>query len=116
MRLVRILTITLLLAGCSQPLEMTARDLIAANKGVLTSAQAQYKATCTANPAQGTCNLINRDVFAQNVAIDALELYCAGVDFSNGGACKPDKAYAPKLQEALLNLNRNLNDVKGLVK
>ena len=112
----------LLLAGC-QPIEKSARDAIAGAKGVTDVLQEQYQAKCQADPTQSECAAINRAGAARNVAIDALEIYCAGPGFDAGtGPCEPprDKAareiLADKLKAAILDLQRNVGDVRRLVR
>ena len=113
LKLVSLLAATLLLVGC-QPPENTARDSIAAAKGVIERAQTEYLDTCIANTAQRICNLINDGVAAQNLAIDALNLYCSGSNYLAGGACQPNKEYLPRLQEALRNLDGIIAAIKEL--
>ena len=115
LKIVVLLAATLLLAGC-QPAENTARDSIAAAKGVIEQAQAEYLAACTADSAQRVCNLINDAVAGQNLAIDALNLYCSGSGYLAGGACQPNKEYLPRLQEAVRNLGRITTAIKELSK
>jgi hypothetical protein len=108
---------TLAIDGCSQPIEMTARDVIAANHGVLTAAQAQHRAECTANHSLAACQIIAKDISAQNLAIDALEAYCGSVAFNLGNApCEPHAPLRDKLAAALLDLNQDMNDVKSTIK
>jgi len=117
-RVCYILPLLLILAGCA-PLQDTARDAIAASKGVLESAQLQHRDSCIADPHQKTCVIIHDGVAAENSAIDALELYCSNSgaqSFQTGGPCIVDKSAAPKLEAALANLNQIISDVKGLVK
>lgn len=106
-----------ILLGC-QPIQNTARDGIAAAKGVLQTAQTKYMAQCTANPQDAPCVIIHKGVAAQNVAIDALEAYCEGgatPAFKDGGPCVANKAVEPKLRASLDNLNQIIPDVKGLL-
>jgi hypothetical protein len=109
------------LAGCAP--EKSARDSIAAGKGVLVTLQQQHGDSCRANPQQPLCQEINRGVALQNVAIDALEVYCSGPEFDAGtGPCQPpsDKtvrnAAANKLAAALADFTRIIADLRKAIK
>ncbi len=109
--------LVLALSGC-QPLEKSVRDAIAAQKSFLDKAVQNHEAECKVNPAKLLCQVINEAGYARNLAIDALEIYCAGSDFERGGNCNPprDKAQrdklAAKLKAAALNMNRIFADLK----
>jgi hypothetical protein len=108
----------LILTACPR-LEVTARDGIATAKGFIEDQQTQHKAECTAATAKKpqACDLITQAVAAQNLAIDALELYCADPAFvTQHGTCHPTKEYQAKLQLALQNLDHTLASVKALAK
>lgn len=98
----------------------TARDTIATSFGYLTWAQSNYKASCTANPAQTPCVLINKAIPVNNLAIDALEFYCSGVapagqaSFASGGPCVPVASGLAALNAALANLGPIVADLKAL--
>jgi hypothetical protein len=98
----------------------TARDTIATSYGYLTWAQSNYKTTCMANPAQTPCVLINKAIPINNLAIDALEIYCGGtapvgqVPFAQGGPCVAVSSALPALQSALANLGPIIADLKAL--
>jgi hypothetical protein len=62
-----------------------------------------------------TCVVVNQAVAAQNLAVDALETYCASADFNdNKGPCKPDKSLAPKLTQALRNMQDIVSQVQAV--
>lgn len=61
--------------GCA-PLEDQARDAAAALSGSIVAAQTKYQASCTANPSQEICRVINRGVSGENALITAIETYC----------------------------------------
>ena len=106
----------LFLVGC-QPLQQTARDSIAVAKGVIETAQQEYLVRCQASPTDTPCEIIKDSVAAQNLVVDALNLYCAGDDAWVGGSpCSPTKAVEPRLREALLQLNVIIANVKELLK
>jgi len=117
--IVPILVVTLIMAACS-PIEVTARDGIAAAKGFLDS-QAALHNECNADPTAQVCALINKGNAAKHVAIDALEQYCTGPAFDAGtGPCQvpTDKTRKDTLQSqlsgALNNLNQTISDIKAL--
>jgi len=102
------------LAAC-QPFEKSARDSVAAAKGFIEQAQANHGTACKANPNTALCSAINQAVAAQNSAIDALDLYCAGSSWQSGGACQPNKELEPRVRAAISNLDRIIKDAKGAV-
>jgi hypothetical protein len=109
-------TLLPLLVGCEQKPEQIARDAITASASVLRSAQTKFADTCRVNSAQEPCVRITEAVVAQNVAVDALELYCSGGDFQHGGKCTPNQEVVPKLKQALETLDRSVSYVKLLNK
>jgi hypothetical protein len=109
------------LAGCS-PVEQQARDALAASQGFLMQAQKNHQAECSQTPKKDfPCGTINQAVGAQNLAIDALEVYCGWTasDVADAAAgktvhaCVPVKTAADPLKAALSNLNRILKDYKA---
>jgi len=115
---VLIMGLMLVTVAC-QPVEMTARDTIAASKGFLDS-QSAIHAECATTPTLAVCGLITKGNAAKHLAIDALEEYCAGPQFESGGACvsPKDKTQKNQLQgkltSALTNLNQIITDIKAL--
>lgn len=105
----------LLLTGCP-PIQQIARDSIAGGKGVIEAAQIEYGPQCTANPMLSDCVLINRAIAGQNLAIDALHIYCASDSYENGGPCTPNKEFEPKLRQALESFERIVAEVRQLLK
>lgn len=113
------LTITLVLClftvACA-PIEQTARNGIATAKGFLDSEKAAHP-ECVVNAASSNaCYLISKGVAAKDSTIDALEAYCGGPEFDNGGACTPHADLQPKLKSVLANLNQTIADIKKAVK
>jgi len=106
--------LTIVMVAC-QPFEKSARDSVAAAKGFIEQAQANHKQECVANPNTALCSAINQAVAAQNSAIDALDLYCAGSAWQSGGACQPNKELEPRVRAAISNLDRMIKDAKGAV-
>ena len=106
----------LFLVGC-QPLQQTARDSIAVAKGVIETAQQEYLPRCLASPTDAPCEIIKDAVAAQNLVVDALNLYCAGEDsWVTGAPCSPSMGVEPRLREALLRLDTIISNVKELLK
>lgn len=104
----------LLLAGCGD-FPKQARDVIAGAKGFIEKAQANHLQQCQAAPATTICVDINKAVAAQNSAIDALNVYCSGNDWEQGGECKPNKDFEAKARTAVANLDRIIADLKGVI-
>ena len=109
------------LAGCS-PVEQQTRDALAASQGFIMQAQQNHQAECSQTPKKSfPCAMINEAVGAQNLAIDALEVYCGWTasDVADAAAgktvhaCVPVKTAADPLKAALSNLNRILHDYKA---
>ncbi|MCL4524008.1 MAG: hypothetical protein M1451_08870 [Acidobacteria bacterium] len=123
---VLVVLICLCFAAC-QPYEKQARDSVAAAKGFIEQAQANHGDECRAVPQCSLpgvvdagkcvkiCAAINQAVAAQNLAIDALDLYCAGTGWQTGGACTPNKELEPRVRAAISNLDRIIKDAKGAV-
>jgi len=108
------------LAGCT-PVEQQARDALAASQGFIMQAQQNHQAECAATPKKSfPCAMINQAVGAQNLAIDALEVYCGWTaqDIQDAAAgksvhpCIETKTAADPLKAALTNLNQILKDYK----
>src|SRR6516164_166904 len=108
------------LAGCS-PVEQQARDALAASQGFIMQAQQNHQAECSQTPKKAfPCAMITQAVGAQNLAIDALEVYCGWTasDVADAAAgksvhpCVETKTAADPLKAALSNLNRILKDYK----
>jgi hypothetical protein len=101
--------------GCVPP-DQTARNIITASNAVLVTAQAQHRASCKADPSQTVCQTINRAGAVQNVAIDALSIYCQFTPQSPASqTCVPVKSALPALQAALTNLSVTTADLKKLI-
>lgn len=106
--------------------EQYARDAIAAAQGFIVQAQEHHGAECRSGCAlpeiqdaklcRNICNAINRAVHAQNAAIDALSLYCAGPGWGEGAPCNPQPDFALRLREAVRELDRIVREVRGLLR
>lgn len=116
-KLVLLLPLFLMLAGCPQPTEQTARDSIAAAHGWVSNAQATWGASCRADNTQAKCVSTNKLIAAEHIAADALTAYCSGPGstYPQGGACVPVQGSANALTAAVMNLNAIVNDVKSLL-
>lgn len=99
------------LVGCEFD-EKRARDSIAVAKGVLEQAKIQYADVCKADPTQQKpCGVINKAISAHSVAIDALNLYCAGPGWAEGGPCNKQPQFESRAREALSQLDVIIADV-----
>jgi len=106
------------LVGCS-PVEQKARDTAAALSGAIVAAQSQYQASCTANPSEQVCQLINRGVAGENALITAVETYCG---WTPGAAppdptatCVPLKSAQAGLEAAIANAAELTLEIKGAI-
>ena len=111
------LATTLWLSACSQPPEVLARDSIVGAKAFLDKEKAAHPECATSKA--GFCGFLSKATGAKDVAIDALEAYCAGPAFDTGGACQaPLKGTATstqllnKLSAAIQGMNQTIADVK----
>ena len=103
------------LAGC-QPPEQSARDVIAASKGAIQTAQTKYHDACVKDANGAPCVAVTKAIGAQHVAIDALNIYCQFSPQADPATkCQPVKGALPALQSALVNLNAVTSDLKGLL-
>src|SRR6516225_11749958 len=72
-----LIAVVFLAAGCS-PVEQQARYALAASQGFIMQAQKNHQDECSQTPKKAfPCAEINQAVGAQNLAIDALEIYCS---------------------------------------
>jgi hypothetical protein len=116
---VLLLTFGLLpMLGCS-PVENQARDTAAALSGAIIAAQAQYQASCSANPNQQVCELINRGVAGENTLITAVETYCGWAPTTAPpdatATCVPVKSAQAALQTAISNAATLTLEIKGAI-
>jgi|ERR1035438_5946650 hypothetical protein len=102
--------------GCS-PIENQARDTAAALSGSIIAAQTKYQASCTANPAQEICQVINRGVSGENALLTAVETYCGwAVTLAPPdprAKCVPVKSTEAALQAAIANAAALTIQIKG---
>ncbi len=102
--------------GCS-PLENQARDAAAALSGSIVAAQTKYQASCTANPSQQICQVINRGISGENALITAVETYCGWAVTpappDPTATCVPVKSAQVALQAAIANAATLTLQIKG---
>ncbi|MFY9560503.1 MAG: hypothetical protein WAQ52_09745 [Terriglobales bacterium] len=102
--------------GCS-PLENQARDAAAALSGSIAAAQTKYQASCTANPSQEICQVINRGVSGENALITAVETYCGWAVTpappDPNAKCVPVKSAQAALQTTIANAATLTLQIKG---
>ena len=112
-----LLLAVLFIAGCT-PLERSAYQTVVAAKAFLDQERASHP-ECSSTPETTVCHDLAQAVGAKDSLINALEVYCSGPQFENGGACQPpDKHTAAgvqaigKLKAALANYNQISADLK----
>lgn len=132
MKLLPLLFILLISSGCptnppkaavpgSAGYEVYARDTVAGAKAALEDAKTKFQCG-TPNETSQCLMYVTKAVSAKDLAIDALEGYCAGPSFEQGGACTPSadpdakNNAAIKLQAAVQLLNQALIDLKKVTK
>jgi len=111
------LALCFVMIGCT-PIERQAYDVIVGAKAFLDSAKAQHP-EC-ANTQSTICGDLRQATAAKDALIDALEIYCSGPQFENGGACQPPAKGTPaftqaeaKIKAAIADYNQTANDLKG---
>ncbi len=113
-----LLICTLVMVGCS-PLEKQARDKAAALSGSIVAAQTKYQATCSANPQQEICQIINHGVSGQNALITAVETYCGWSSTlalpDPAAKCVPVRSEETALRTAIANATALTLQIKGAI-
>lgn len=109
----------IVMLGCS-PLEQNARNTAAALQGAIIAAQASQQASCSANPKQAPCTIINNAIAGQTALITSITAYC-GWSMTNPPAdpnatCVPVKTAQQGLQAAIANATTFITELKGLIK
>ena len=125
-RFMAIVVTALVLAGCT-PLERTAYNTVVAAKAFLDKEKSQHPecasgggVTAAAAPmVSPICQDLNKATGAKDSLINAIEVYCSGPDFNNGGKCnQPDLHSASgvqaeaKLRAAITQYNQIAADLK----
>jgi hypothetical protein len=110
--------LTLCLLTCT-PLEQSARNTAAALQGALGTAQTQYQTTCTANPSQTPCTVINQAIAGQNALVTATEAYCGWSPTtppaSTTAPCVPVKGATAGLNAAINNASLFVTELQSLI-
>jgi hypothetical protein len=108
----------LCMTGCSS-VENEARDTAAALSGSIAAAQTKYQASCTANPSQQICQVINRGVSGENGLITAVETYCGWAPSlappDPNASCVPVKSAESALRAAIANAAELTTEIKGAI-
>jgi hypothetical protein len=118
-KLLALIAACIMLTGCS-PLEQNARNTAAALQGTIVAAQASMQTSCTANPQQETCVIVNQAINGQAALVTAIEAYC-GWSTTNPPAdpnatCTPVKTEEAALQTAIANATTFITELKGVIK
>jgi hypothetical protein len=123
MKRLLIIPFLLVLVGCS-PVERQAYRTVVAAKAFL-DAEKKAHPECSATDVTNVgalCDDLRKATAAKDVLIDALEVYCSGADFENGGACQPPTKGTPaqtqavaKLKAALAYYEQTETDLKGVL-
>jgi hypothetical protein len=104
--------------ACS-PLENQARDAAAALSGSIVAAQSKYQGSCTVDPSQQICQVINRGVSGENALITAVETYCGWAVTpappDPHAKCVAVKSAAAALQTAVANASELTVQIKGAI-
>lgn len=106
------------LGGCSPVEKQAYQAVVSANAFLKTVANAHPE--CASGDST-LCTALKRAFSAKNALIDAVEVYCAGPDFSGGGKCNPPAKGTPafaqaeaKLRAAMAGYAQIEKDLKGV--
>jgi hypothetical protein len=112
----------LLLTGCPKFHEK-ARDALAAHSGFLNQAKENHPECVPDWPQDNKiCVALEKAIDAQNLAVTALDLYCSGPAYVEGGECDPPdgkdvrKELKSRLEEALKQLATLIAEFKEVLK
>lgn len=114
-----IMVVFLSTVACTPVEQQAYRTIVTANAFL----KSEYNAhpECKSSPPSNSnvCVILGQAVAAKDALIDAVEVYCAGGTFDNGGPCnaphKGDSRYADttqKLNAAIAAMTQIINDVK----
>lgn len=119
MRCILVFLLLLPMLAC-EPIEQQARDTAAGLEGALTAAQAKYQPSCSKNPNQNACQIINQAIAGQNALVTAIEAYCgwsaAMPPQNQTSTCLPVKTAQAGLATAISNANLFITELKGILK
>jgi len=112
-----LVAIAIILAGCT-PLERTAYNTVVAAKAFLDKEKMQHP-ECATTPTTTVCVDLVKATGAKDSLINAIEVYCSGPDFNNGGKCNPPDLHSAagvqaeaKLRAAITQYNQIASDLK----
>jgi len=118
----------IMLGGCSS-IEVTAYRAVVGGKAALVDFRSHHpecafdKVTGLSSIAQSACTVNNRLTSAKDALIDAVEIYCGGGVFEQGGPCNSPKkgmvgyqVAIDKLQAAVAYYNQTAADLKGVLR
>jgi hypothetical protein len=108
-------------AGCTA-VERQAYNAIVGAKAFLDTAKKAHPECAVAGTTSTVCSDITKAIAAKDALIDAVEVYCAGPQFTTGGACNAPAKGTPaatqataKLQAAIASYNQFAADLKGVL-
>jgi hypothetical protein len=114
-----VLVVSSLILTLSCHPEQTARDVSAALKGELITAQQQNQEKCNADPSVSPCQLINKAISAQNALITADQAYCGWSEATpldqRDTPCVPVKTAEAGLKTAIANAQPFIEQLKGAI-
>ena len=117
---VLVLTMALTMGGCKDgPFHEKMDEYLSISFVTITATQDQFEATCTADPTQKECVVIEKARLAHNGVVSAMNLYCAGPGWDEGGECNPPKAekehLLSRVEEALREFRPLMNQLEELL-
>lgn len=121
--IVAAVSLFLMAAERCQSFERSARDAVVTYGGFVRKAQSNHLEECVAFTSLGknlgksdaVCPAITKAIAAHNIAVDALNTYCASESYDLfGGKCVANKALQPKLEAALANLSSIIAELKRI--
>ena len=99
-----------------------AEDILGQTNAVIGKALKQNAAKCQAVPNLKTCNILASARHGHNLAVEALNAYCAGPDWAEDGPCNPPdneefrEHLASRFTVALERLAPIIEAVEGLIR
>lgn len=114
------LTLTIIsvasLSGC-QPVEKQAYQAVVSANAFLKSMRSQHPECQSA--VSVVCSYLTQATAAKDSLIDAVEIYCAGPDFTGGGKCNPPTKGTPaaiQVEAKLRAAMANYQEIESLLK
>lgn len=99
-----------------------AEDILGQTNAVIGKALKQNAAKCQAVPNQRTCNILASARHGHNLAVEALNFYCAGTGWAVDGPCNPpenedmEELLASRFTAALERLAPIIDALEGLIR